>query len=487
MKATRIVLFAAAMAIGGGFTAGCKPLARKNSGTKDFAFSATAANFAVLFGSGGSGPQDPVGGDILRYKNYLATGYLGRFEVALAEAAPTKNAVLAAFQGVASKMNNDSSLFVAYSGAVNMGKLKVADGDIALAEIAAALGGKKFARFILMNDSEGNVRGTFLTRGSSAVASFGQVIEFSGFSAAGSRAGGAYGGRLSAEFSGVTDKALVFFTQNNRNPTLGSFYNAVVAGTRLTAAQPAEWYVSDPAILTQVLFNPATFPRSDATQLNLTAIPKGMTLPDSLNLALIKPDGSATSLRELASTSKAVVFKIATKWCKPCAQMSARLARNEQLQAKIRAGDVALIEILAVPKAENNGQDVVASLAEWKNRLVEADAGAAESAMTHAYGVNKYIAELSAETLARMVPAQATDHCPFMVLLGEGGKVMAGSAQAPNEVMVMNALGIQVVVPPVAAGAASSAGADHQATDAVLGSLFDETATNFELTSPAGK
>ena len=94
-----------------------------------------------------------------------------------------------------------------------------------------------------------------------------------------------------------------------------------------------------------------------------------------------------------------------------------------------------------------------------------------------------------------MTPAHATDHCPFLVLLGDGGKVLAGSAQSPNEVEVLNALGIQADVPaPTSAGA----GPDHQNGDDALKSLFeagggaqkDPNANeigNFELTAPAGQ
>ncbi len=472
MKATRALFIASAMTLGvGGLTLACKPANSdiSTSEVKDFAFSATAANFAVLFGSGANGPQDAVDGDIMRYKNHLSTGYLGKFEIAMADAAPTRAAVLAAFQGIAAKSGADSSLFVSYSGTQTDGKFKVADGEVSLDDIVAALGGKHVARFYLMNDSAGNKKGVFLTRGSRAAPLLGEIVEFNGFSTAGAKSGGAYNGRLSAEFTGVTDKALVMFTQNHQNPTLGSFYNAVVAGTKAAAIQPTEWYVSDQKLLNQVVFNAATFPPTNSQPLNLAAAAAGINVPDGINLALTKPDGTVTSLKEVAGSAKAIVLKIATKWCKPCAQMSARLERNAQFQAKLKSGEVAFAEIIAVPKTENDGQDVTASLTEWQTRLTEADPGVAQAAMSHSFGVDKHIAELTAETLNNMVPGQATDHCPFMVLLGDGGKVLAGSAQAPNEVAVLKALGIKAEVP---APSNAGAGADHQATDESMKNLF---------------
>ena len=464
-------MIASAMTLGiGGLAAACKPAgnpARTGADIKDFAVDATAANFAVVIGHGRNTADDAAGGDKLRYTNYLSTGYLGKFKVALADAAATKASVISAFQEIAGSMQENSSLFLAYTGEQHNGKFQLADGELSMADLVAQLGGKKFARFYLMNDSVGNAKGQFLTRDQPFSAQLGQIIEFNAFSSAGSK-GGAYNGRLSAEFSGVTDKALLIYTQSQRNPTLGSFYNAIVSGTKAAANQPAEWYVSDPKVLNEVIFNPATFPPKSTATLNLASAPAA-ALPAALDMKVTKADGTQTTLHAAVGSAKTVMFKIATKWCKPCAAMSTRLAANAQLQAKIASGDVAVFEAVAVPKTESDGQDVAAAVVQYGTLLTAANASVAPVAMQHAYGVDSHIAELVSGPLAAMNPAQTTDHCPFLVLLDRSGRVVAGSAQEPTEVAVMKALGIEVAAPTVSN---EGAGADHAAGAEQLDGLF---------------
>ena len=349
------------------------------SDPRDFAYSASAKNFAIMAGHAAS--NDVVVADIANWENLINKEQLGKFTPVYVEKTNATVAKLkAAFKLVGSQMTEDSTIVFAYSGPGKAGKL-VADQEFSYEELAAALQeglksnskvkkAKRFYMFIEANVDAGSATTaddqlektfTHFNAAENKQSLFQEKLIFGStyVEAAPSAATTAVSnsGRFSFEFVKSLDLSIQKIRAGGERPTLRTFFDNIVSETGKTSSRKSTYRLKPDELQKELLF-PATFvppleptvPAVAATPTPVTANPA--TVPVTTPVQPLQPAASVvaetlslpmqtatgpTNLKDHFKGST-MLLEISASWCGPCQSLAQTIAGKMAASASITSG-----------------------------------------------------------------------------------------------------------------------------------------------------
>jgi hypothetical protein len=436
------LLFAVALA-------SCKQVATPAAATKDFAYSATAKNYAII---AGFNPEDPDGvkTDVANWKNMLSRGQLGTFEVIYASDGASAAAVKAAFEKVGAEMSADSTVLFAFSGRSNVRDLRASDGPFTFADEIAAMaasargagktGGHRLYVFTDASPEAAEKReGAGIDKNRYALAAgvqalegdqplFGEVFEFSAASTdlSKNKAQVSYNGRFTYEFIKTLDKYVGGKATETANPTLATFFDAVVAATASSEFGGARYSVHPDGLVRESMFSGAILQRhrdtqaqaqATATTTTVPAAPGSSDAPFALSLAL-SGKGGATDINKIFKGSK-MLIEVSASWCGPCANLAGEIADDAAIQELGKSGKCSHATIL--PNDNNSNLD------DWNSATNNAAADAS-------FQFDGSSQELTDQFLSKLKgQSVAVEFFPTVFVIDRSGSVVSLGAESALE------------------------------------------------------
>lgn len=293
----------------------CKKPNSSGSNTKDFAANSAGPNYAVV---SAFLPDDQKGfaADIYNWKNLFIRKDLGVYNISMYSTTNinpnTKSTdIIQAFTAMLPNLNSTSTVVFTFSGRLQDGQLRLADGLFSFGQLVAPLKSKPGQRFYFLNDSielrpVPNASPFIIKPGD---LSFPEVVEFS----AHSPVADIPANRLSVVFAGILDVTLKLDVNQRSTKTLKQFFDEVVVGT----GKQATYQVSSAALLGQTLLSVTNY--------------VGNTPSDSL-----RPTPDAQPSQPSGGASSYQLIEASLPTCGPCKAMAKQIAKMNLPNCKVR-------------------------------------------------------------------------------------------------------------------------------------------------------
>ncbi len=380
----------------------CKDKPQQVSNPKDFAYSATAKNFAVM--AGFSARNDIVQTDIANWENLLNREQLGKFTPVYIEKTNATVAKLkAAFKMIGSQMTADSTIVFAYSGPGKSGQL-VADKEFTYEDLAMSLQEglstnkqvKKAKRFYLFIETEIPASDaataddqlekvfTNFNAAEKKQSAFEEALIFSSVYVAGeavvATATPNNAGRFTFEFVKSLDLNIQKIRAGGERPTLRTFFDTIVAEVGKNTGRKSSYRLKPDALQKESLF-PATFvppleptppvpnttpspipavvqPSAHIPPLTTPAQPLQPAVTSAATEVFNLPIQSETAQTNLKDQFKGnmMLLEVSASWCGPCQSLAGTIAGRTQNNASITSGKCTSAALLVNDRSSNLDQ-----------------------------------------------------------------------------------------------------------------------------------